>query len=246
MIYLHKILPLLVSPFAISLFLILIGIWLRRRRYGVMAVFILVISALPITGNILTYYLEKDQTYITVEDAPTADAIVVLSGMSFRSKRNDDVLIEFNSAVDRYFAGLDLMAAEKAPLLIFTRGILPWEHGIPEGEFLAAKAIADGIAESQILLTEPAENTAAEAHAIKQMMLMEDAHIILVTSAFHMPRASRLFSAKGIKVSPYPVDFRSSYHNTTMMDFLPNANALNNTSSAIREMIGRAWYALRY
>lgn len=246
MIYLHKILPLLISPLAISLFLILIGIYSRRHRYSLMAVFILVISALPITDKILTAYLEKDQNFIAIKDAPTADAIIVLSGMSSRTTIKGDTLIEFNSAVDRYFAGVALMKADKAPLLIFTRGLVPWEKGVPEGEFLAAQAMVDGIAENRIQLTETVENTAAEAKAVKQMMTSEDARIILVTSAFHMPRAKRLFSAAGVEVIPYPVDFRANDRRTTILDFLPSANALGGTSRAIREMIGRGWYALRY
>ena len=181
MIYLHKILPLLISPLAISLFLILIGIYSRRHRYSLMAVFILVISALPITDKILTAYLEKDQNFFAIKDAPTADAIIVLSGMSSRTTIKGDILIEFNSAVDRYFAGVALMKADKAPLLIFTRGLVPWEKGVPEGEFLAAQAMVDGIAENRIQLTETVENTAAEAKAVKQMMTSEDARIILVT-----------------------------------------------------------------
>ena len=246
MIYLHKILPLLVSPLAISLLLILIGIWSRRHRYSMMAVFLLVISSLPITEKVFIRYLEKDQSFITIDDAPAADAIVVLSGMSTRIKMHGDILIEFNSAVDRYFAGVALMKAEKAPILIFTRGILPWEDGIPEGEFLAAHAIADGIAEHQIQLTAPVENTAAEAKAVHQMMANKDARVILVTSAFHMPRAKRLFSAAGVEVIPYPVDFLSENRRITVMDFLPSAKALRWSSFAIQEMIGRGWYALRY
>ncbi len=117
---------------------------------------------------------------------------------------------------------------------------------MPEGEFLAAQAMVDGIAENRIQLTETVENTAAEAKAVKQMMTSEDARIILVTSAFHMPRAKRLFSAAGVEVIPYPVDFRANDRRTTILDFLPSANALGGTSHTIREMIGHGWYALRY
>ena len=246
MIYLHKILPLLISPLAISLFLILIGLWTRRRRYGLTAVFIVVIFALPITERALIRYLEKDQNVMAIDDVSRADAIVVLSGMSSRTKRQGDILMEFNSAVDRYFAGLALIQAEKAPVLIFTNGILPWQQGVPEGEFLAAQATAHGIAENHIQITELVENTAAEAKAVKRMMRSAEDRIILVTSAFHMPRASRLFSATGLEVIPYPVDFRANDSRITAMDFIPSARALGGSSYAIREMLGRGWYALSY
>ena len=41
-------------------------------------------------------------------------------------------------------------------------------------------------------------------------MLPKNSKVILVTSAFHMPRAQKVFQNQNLKVIPYPVDFRSS------------------------------------
>ena len=140
MIYLHKLLPVLVSPLFISLVLIIFFILTRRRRYGIMAFVIIVIAAMPITGNSLIKYLEKGQHFQSLDTLPNADAVVVLSGMVRRIPTDDGIVMEWNDAVDRIFAGIDAMKAHKAPILILTRGILPWQKGVPEGDILADTA----------------------------------------------------------------------------------------------------------
>ena len=48
--------------------------------------------------------------------------------------------------------------------------------------------------------------------------------IILVTTAFHMYRAKRLFEKQGFVVIIYKVDYKTSEENiVTVMDFLPSA-----------------------
>ena len=114
-------------------------------------------------------------------------------------------------ATDRLFAGVDLLNAGKAPLIIFTRGQYPWTDLPPEGEQLAKRAISMGVQDTQILLTGIATNTADEAGEVKSVMdLGGMKRIILVTSAFHMPRARMLFERAGIDSVPYPTDFRSA------------------------------------
>ena len=60
MIYLHKILPLIVSPMFLVMFLITWGIVFRSRISGILAVSILIICSLPIFSNKLITYLENE------------------------------------------------------------------------------------------------------------------------------------------------------------------------------------------
>ena len=60
-------------------------------------------------------------------------------------------------------------------------------------------AITNGISENNILLTENVENTDQEAKAIKKLLSEDKSKVLLVTSAFHMPRAQKVFEATSIK-----------------------------------------------
>ena len=246
MIYLHKILPLIVSPMFLLMFLITWGIVFRSRISGILAISILIICSLPIFSNKLITYLENGYTLSDAASAKTADAIVVLSGMVRTINGKNGLSYEWGEASDRIFAGIELIKKNKAPIMILTGGKLPWSVGKPEGEYLRDVAIKYGVPNKNILLTENVENTDQEAKAVGKLLNKTSPKIILVTSAFHMPRAQKVFEAVGINIEPFAVDFLIGADKYTIMNFIPSAGALNQTSFFIRELIGRLYYSLKY
>ena len=246
MIYLHKILPLIVSPMFLVMFLITWCIVFRSRISGILAVSILIICSLPIFSNKLITYLENEYILSDASSAKTADAIVVLSGMVRTINGKNGLSYEWGEASDRIFAGIELIKKNKAPIMILTGGKLPWSVGKPEGEYLRDVAIKYGVPNKNILLTENVENTDQEAKAVGKLLNKTSPKIILVTSAFHMPRAQKVFEAVGINIEPFAVDFLSGADKYTIMNFIPSAGALNQTSFFIIELICRLYYNLKY
>jgi uncharacterized SAM-binding protein YcdF (DUF218 family) len=246
MIYLHKFLPLIASPLFFVLIVILIGTYLKSKKISFFGLLFLIFCSLPIISNKLIFFLEKDYSRKEISNVSKADAIVVLSGMVSTIKTNGRINYEFNNAVDRILSGIDLFKEDKASYLILTNGKLPWSLGIPEGEYLKKFSIKFGIPEDRILLTDNVQNTDQEAKSVKKLLKTNKANIILVTSAFHMPRAKKIFEATNIKVIPFAVDFRTSIKKITIIDFMPSANSLKDTSNFFREMIGRLYYDLLY
>jgi len=246
MIYLHKILPLLVSPLSIVLIIILIGTFFKSKKISLLGLLILIFCSVPIISNKLIFYLEKDYSLQSVKDVAKADAIVVLSGMMSTIKTKEKLIYEFNDSIDRILSGIDLFKEDKASFLILTNGKMPWSVGIPEGEYLKDFSIKYGIPEDRILLTENVQNTDQEAISVKKILKTNEVNIILVTSAFHMSRAKKVFEAANIKVIPFAVDFKTPIKKITIIDFIPSANSLKDTSHFFREMIGRLYYNLKY
>ena len=246
MIYLHKFLPLIASPLFFVLIVILIGTYLKSKKISFFGLLFLIFCSLPIISNKLIFFLEKDYSRKEISNVSKADAIVVLSGMVSTIKTNGKISYEFNNAVDRILSGIDLFKEDKASFLILTNGKMPWSLGIPEGEYLKKFSIRFGIPEDRILLTDNVQNTDQEAKSVKKLLKTNKANIILVTSAFHMPRAKKIFEATNIKVIPFAVDFRTSIKKITIIDFMPSANSLKDTSNFFREMIGRLYYDLLY
>jgi len=222
------------------------GLIIGSRKISFTGIAILIICSLPILSSELNAYLEKDYQLNRTSDVDTASAIVVLSGMVRTIKTKDGFAYEWTDSVDRIFAGIDLFKENKAPFLILTGGKLPWSVGKPEGEYLRDVAMKYGIPKKYILLSKNVENTDQEAKAVRKILSTDDPKVILVTSAFHMPRAKKVFEAAGITVIPFPVDFRSGAEKLTFMNFIPSAAAFYSTSSFIREIIGRAYYNLKY
>jgi uncharacterized SAM-binding protein YcdF (DUF218 family) len=222
------------------------GMVFRSRIASMLAVSILILCSIPIFSNKLITYLENEYILSDASSAKTANAIVVLSGMVRTINSKNGLSYEWGEASDRIFAGIELIKKNKAPIMILTGGKLPWSVGKPEGEYLRDIAIKYGVPNKNILLTKNVQNTDQEAKAVAKLLNKEIPNIILVTSAFHMPRAQKVFEAAGIVVSPFPVDFLSGANKTTLMHFIPSAGAFSNTSFFVREIIGRLYYKLKY
>ena len=124
---------------------------------------------------------------------------------------------------------------------------------LPEGQRYLADAQHLGIPEGVIASTPPVLNTAEEAVAIRRLLEPSKAasapptRILLVTSAFHMRRSQRLFERQGFEVEPFPVDFqaRGAWAGPLGRDptqWFPSAAALDESSRALRELLGRLIY----
>ena len=142
---------------------------------------------------------------------------------------------------------MDLYRAGKARRLLFTGGASPFSPGSPlEGQLYLNEARMSGIPAEVLESTSPVRNTAEEAVAIRRL-LPDGTRILLVTSAFHMQRAQRLFERQGLNVLPFPVDFqaRGRWAGPLWRDptnWLPSVQALDDSSLALRELIGRLAY----
>lgn len=70
--------------------------------------------------------------------------------------------------------------------------------------------------------------------------------ILLVTHAWHMPRAQEAFEQAGMRVIPAPTGIMEQNHTREFGDWLPRASALQMNFLALHELLGRVWYRYRY
>ena len=67
--------------------------------------------------------------------------------------------------------------------------------------------------------------------------------IVLVTQAFHMPRARRLFEAAGFEVIPAPTGLSSRRDQPpNLLDWLPGPRAMQDSYYALHEWLGMLWF----
>ena len=246
MIYLNKILPYLIYPTTIILVLLIVGLFLKKRVLLIAATAIFLITSNPLISDQMMSYLEVGQLKKSVDEVQKADVIVVLGGMLTPIQTSKGPDFEWLDP-DRFFGGAELIRADKASQMIFTGGKLPWQKiNSTEGEVLAKYAKNFGVDPSLIQITKEVQNTEDEARAVKELLTSKNLNnIILVTSAFHMPRAKRLFEKQGFEVQPYPVDFKVEANTITILDFLPSAFAMKDFEFALRELLGRAYYQIK-
>ncbi len=245
---LNKILPVFVLPLGVGLILLIWGIARRRRIPTLVAAVVLWASCNPIVGAHLIRAAEQWAERRPVAEVVVADAIVVLSA-SRGVPPGHSGTTEWGDA-NRFFGGLELMLAHRAPLLVFTGAEIAPDPDLPfKGVVLAGYARANGVPAERIAVTERVQNTADEAVAVARLLRERSVmtpRIVLVTSAFHMPRARQLFEQEGMTVDPFPVHFWTSVDGgSTLLALLPSATALMQTQTAVREFYGRAFYWLK-
>lgn len=116
----------------------------------------------------------------------------------------------------------------------------------PRSEAQSMKAVLETDFRTMVRWAEAASNNTLENARDSRALLapLGVERIYLVTHAWHMPRAQRVFAAAGFDVVPAPTQFATHFR-LTVLDFMPHAYALHNSSRYFHEIAGLAWYRLK-
>ena len=237
---LKKILSALILPPTSLILLAFFGLWLTQKypRAGktlvAVALTTLLILSLPITGNVLLHSLENAPP-ITEAQLKEVQAIVILGG----GKNNNTP--EYGGAdtinkwtLERLRYGARLQQQTGKPILV--TGGAPY-GGTPEADAMA-ETLKDDFHAKTIWIEDQSNDTAENAtYSAKILKQHGVTHIALVSQAWHLPRAQRLFEQQGLTVILAPTGYTTAEANT-IAQWLPEANALNKSSMAIKEYLG--------
>lgn len=143
-----------------------------------------------------------------VSDAGRIDGIVVLGGAVGLSRGQ----VAFNDAASRMTTAVALALAHPEARIVFTGGDAGFFDRGEETEAEAASKLfrLAGIAADRVVLEDQSRNTRENALFTRRLIAPKPGERwLLVTSAFHMPRAMGCFRAVGLDLEAYPVDFRT-------------------------------------
>jgi uncharacterized SAM-binding protein YcdF (DUF218 family) len=112
------------------------------------------------------------------------------------------------------------------------------------GGALGRAAAALGVPAGQIVVEDESRNT-LEGALFLGARLKESRRIVLVTSAFHMPRAEALYRMAGFHVLPAPTDFMGEPVRIGLDTVVPSAAGQGFSSVAVYEYLSRLWYRLK-
>lgn len=246
MLFFNKFLPLFVLPIGWVALLVIFAVWRKKRWPAFVAMGVLYVGSLPYVGDRLLGWVESRYPALPVAEAGPADAIVVLGGL-IGPRVAPGYIPNFTDAGERFEGGVALAQAGRAGWLIFTGAGMDWQGTTAtEGDELKRLAIARGVPADKILVAGKVANTADEAAAVAGLMRERGwKRVILVTTAWHMPRSAYQFKKAGVDCIPFPVDFRSDRtRNPSVIDFVPRGEAWMQTETALRETYGYWFYRL--
>ncbi|MHA6297259.1 YdcF family protein [Devosia sp. CAU 1758] len=248
---LSKIFWLIAQPISVVMLLILGALALvlvNRRRSAMAALFTAAVLLGGLSFTSIGYLLIQPlEDRFARPDVPSGavSAIVMLGGATVARASSARQTVALNDAGERLTTTLWLaMQYPEARIVLSGGGGLLSGETESEAETARRFFIGLGIEEERLVLEGQSRNTAENAQFSRNALGDAGGTIILVTSAFHMPRSVGLFRQAGIDVVPWPADYRSSGTQGFGLDTAAPDQNLDVATTALREWIGLAVYRL--
>lgn len=242
MYYLNKIVGWTFSPIGMFFLGLALSWFLKIKKWRKTSITVLALSLALLWSFgcswmtwIIGLPLEKSSgsgCVLNLDLVPQADAIVLLGGGICAHEKCGS--FEMMSGSDRVVAAAKLFKAEKAEIVTLSG------YGVETSTLPLLEEL--GVDKKACVFFPEARNTEEESKMIKTLGIKK---ILLVTSAWHMPRARMMFERRGFDVVPCPTDFEAHCiweRKIEIGDFIPNADSLNRNSYLFKEIIGLFGY----
>ena len=257
--YLSKLLPLFLYPLGLASVLMIIALvtlWKRPRWAAAtiaLALIILLVGSNGWVSRSLVRSLEWQN--IPPVKLPDAEAIIVLGGCT-KPASPPRLSVDLSEEGDRILYAAQLYQQKKAPLVIVSGGRIDWRGTGPSESADMAEVLSQlGVPVSAIIQEPDSRNTYENAVYVRKIIdSLGIRRVLLVTSAMHMPRSLLIFKRQGIDAIPAPTDFLitakdlqelQSSPQSTLLNLLPDADRLQQSTRALKEYIGIMVYRLR-
>lgn len=229
---------------------VLIGglIALRWRRVGLTVV---LISALPLYASCTQFvsdrliaHVESQVPPASAADLASAQAIAVLSGDIYHGRAGgvaDDVGL---LTLDRLRIAAALYRAHPLPILM-TGGITG--DAAESSAAVMAHALEQDYGIKTTWIEQQADTTYTNgAYSAKILKANGISRVILVTQAWHLPRAVWSFARAGMTAIPAPAERTYVSTGIDWTELQPDYASFGRTFLALHEMLGLAYYHWRY
>lgn len=242
-----KLLFFVVTPSNALVLLMLVGLGFgvsgsRRFGFGLAAVaglFLLIAGLSPLAVTVALPLEERFPAF--VDDGRPVAGIIVLGGAIETRLSGERGQLVLNDAAERQIAMADLARRYPTTRLVFTGGSGSLVNRKPsEAETVSRYADSTGLPRTRLILEDRSRNTWENALFTADMVKPKpDERWLLVTSAWHMPRAVGCFRQAGFDVTAYPVDYR-----TGGWDDIWRINGFASEGLALLDLVTKEWIGL--
>jgi uncharacterized SAM-binding protein YcdF (DUF218 family) len=249
---LSKILGFFAIPSNVAMAIGLVGICLLCTRFARTGIRLAAVGLVALAvmgwsplGNALIIALE--QRFPPWDESLGApDGIVVLGGAISPDVSAARGQAALNESAERMTVVAALARRYPAARILFTGGSGSLVAGeAAEADFVLPLFESFGIARERVTLESRSRNTAENARFSKDLAQPKAGERwLLVTSAYHMPRAIGVFRKEGFAVGAYPVDWRTRGAQDVVMPFDRISRGLARTDTALHEWAGLLAYWL--
>ena len=240
------------SPINWILFLLAFAVFTkknkRKQKLLITALLILFVMSNPFISNrIFRLYEYPEVNMNTLRD--TFDIGIVLGGFNDFGVYPIDDRLNFSPEVNRLTDALVLYKRGILKKLLISGGDSPLvKSGKFEAEETKKFLVQIGVNEKDIILESQSRNTHENALFSKTIIDSQypKAHCMLITSAYHLPRAKLCFDKVGLKIFPFPANFLADRLTASPLTYLsPDVQTFRNWTAVTREWFGLLAYKLQ-
>jgi uncharacterized SAM-binding protein YcdF (DUF218 family) len=216
----------------------------RARRLGraawIVAVATLYLLSVQPVSQAFLLPLERHHPVPTEDEVRAADVIVVLSGGLALDPSRPGEPTPSRISTARTLAAVRLQKRTGKRLVISGgSGGADERPGPSEAQGMRLAALDMGVPEAQVLLEERSRASGESARYVAEMLRGSgERRVVLVTSAYHLPRSVLLFRQQGLDVVPYPADFVGRPLSFGPRSFVPMFSRLALVDAALHEYVG--------
>ena len=242
---LRHLIGVLASPLAAALLIVVAAVIFRAYKRRKLAHWLFVCAALvsyfgsiALVGAALLGPLETAYSPLDLKQLSPALSYIVVLGSGYAPYDQ----IPITAALDGQGLARIVEGVRLARLLGGARLIV--SGGAPAGQAPPARGYAElaralGVPDAELIVSDRSLDTSAEAAAVAR--LLGAAPFLLVTSAYHMPRAMRLMRRAGANPIPAPTGQRvAAAQHALLRDLIPSSGGLQSTELALHEYFGLA------
>lgn len=178
--------------------------------------------------------------YSALEEAPSKiptdfKYVVVLGGKIYPNEKHPISSQITPSLLSRLAYAVELIKSHPGKTLVLTGN---GAESKTEADLMEQFALKMGITKEQIVLEKKSMNT--EQHPLYLKSLLQNQKFVIVTSAYHMPRAIKLFKAQGLEGYPAPTDYQNK-HDFSLSSLIMRGENFAALDRAFTEFYSSLW-----
>lgn len=220
----------------------------RKRRYVMFALVLLILFSNSFLFNAVISAWEPETLTADKIEAPYAVGIL-LGGYSNLNIRPAHDRHNLNERANRFVNALELYKKGKVQKLLLTGGQGSiTQKNPPEASEAVHFLETLGVPRRDIIVEDQSRNTYENAAFTKALIEEQglEGPFLLITSAWHIPRAQACFDQVGLEVTPFGVDYLTEQWSPSPEQIiLPNARTFHRWELILKEWVGILAYKLK-